>query len=244
MDLRRSIFITGIASIFLFLCSGFCLGEKAILVSPAPLYSQMSSGDAPIELLEKGSSVDLEFEVAGPEGIWCAVSQEGGSGFRGYTDCRYLQRDLSSRARWRTGGQRPEAGLPAVTSISLSGNSVLVPVKLGYKDRSIEAVLLLDTGASRTMINTETAARLGIEQTDTTRAAARGIGGIVVESAVARLSFVNVGPYTAEDLLVHIIRDRGPGLKHDGLLGMDFLRGKKYYIDFKNKVINWSFEGD
>ncbi len=34
--------------------------------------------------------------------------------------------------------------------------------------------------------------------------------------------------------------ERGPVLKFDGLLGMDFLRDLHYQVDFKRKVINWA----
>jgi len=38
---------------------------------------------------------------------------------------------------------------------------------------------------------------------------------------------------------IGVVVHKGPPVKFGGLLGMDFLRGLKYYIEFKNQTIKW-----
>jgi predicted aspartyl protease len=52
------------------------------------------------------------------------------------------------------------------------------------------------------------------------------------------LTAMRVGPVTRTDVGLIIMRQRGDGIG-DGLLGMNFLRGLKYTIDFEKQLINW-----
>ena len=120
-----------------------------------------------------------------------------------------------------------------VTKVIIHGNQVYVPVTVANGNSRADAFLLLDTGASTTLISPELAARLNIEQTETTRV---GVAGAkVLKAKRTALTEVTVGPHTKNNVDIVILRHVGG----DGLLGMNFLRGLKYDIDFEAQVINW-----
>jgi clan AA aspartic protease (TIGR02281 family) len=127
-----------------------------------------------------------------------------------------------------------------VQKVTIVGNEVLVPVTLAYQDKTVQAVLLLDTGASVTTINTEIAARLGILLDKTEKAVSYVVGGALIEARRTKLSYIKVGPYTKKNVDINIIEHRGVPVMFDGLLGMNVLRNLVYHVDFNNRVINWS----
>ncbi|MBW2040280.1 MAG: clan AA aspartic protease [Deltaproteobacteria bacterium] len=121
--------------------------------------------------------------------------------------------------------------------VIVKGNHVFVPVTLGYGGKEIEVLLLLDTGAELITLHQEIADQLNIKQSK--RVAVRVVGGKVIRARLTKLSYVKVGPHEKTDIYLLIIGHRGPSVRHDGLLGMNFLRGLEYSIDFKNQVIKW-----
>ena len=120
------------------------------------------------------------------------------------------------------------------TKITIFGNQVLVPCRLSYGENEIEAVLLLDTGASTILLHEETAKKLYIKQTKSSKG--QVAGGKMIEIKYAKLSYVKVGPYKRENLYAAIAKHNGPPVKFNGLLGMNFLKnlkiGKKLMLGF------------
>jgi hypothetical protein len=65
------------------------------------------------------------------------------------------------------------------------------------------------------------------------------IGGGTIKVRLAQLSYLTVGPHRIPDMVIGVIEHKGPVVKFDGVLGMDFLSAVNYELDLKNQVINW-----
>ena len=123
------------------------------------------------------------------------------------------------------------------TKVKFRNNSVLVPCVLGYKDKEVEAHLVLDTGCSFTVIHADVAKELRLK--GKMKGKARVAGGGKIDYKTSKVDYFKVGPYEIEDYYVDVIKYKGPASSSDGLLGMDFLAGRKYNIDYLRSVIRW-----
>jgi clan AA aspartic protease (TIGR02281 family) len=128
------------------------------------------------------------------------------------------------------------------TDVVIRGNNVLIPVQLGYGEKEIEVVMVLDTGASIVAINHEIADQLGIKEVQ--KGSARVVGGQEINFNTAKLSYVRVGNFQKNDLLTGIIDHQGKSAPFNGLLGMNFLQHFEYDIDFEKQVVRWKPKGD
>ena len=125
------------------------------------------------------------------------------------------------------------------TGVTIRKNRVFVPVTLSYRDRKIEATLLLDTGATTTVITTQMADRLGITPDQTIHQHAQVADGRVLDTFLAKLDTITVGPMVKHDFEVNIMPMNGQSLGADGLLGMNFLGEFPYHLDINTQSINW-----
>lgn len=243
----------GVLLVFFCFCSaasglyaeGIESSDSAIVKNNAiTVYSEMSTVSKRLKSLGRGEKVTVEIEVEGSEDTWCGIIERGQTAITGYVQCKYLEREAFQKRKWQPVASSVVRETSHETNVNetnviIEGNSVLVPVSLGYKDKTIEALLLLDTGASVSVINTEIADQLDIKPAETKMQSGQVVGGGLILIFMAKLNYIAAGPHTKNKMKIGVVIHKGPPVKFDGLLGMDFLRGLKYYIDFKNRIIKW-----
>jgi hypothetical protein len=122
--------------------------------------------------------------------------------------------------------------------VTIIGNQVLVPSKISYNGHEVDALLLLDTGASITALHYDLFGHLSLMYPSKVFKMF-GAGGDAIESRFVTLNYVKVGPVKKTDVHAVIIERKGPPVIHDGLLGMNFLRDFEYTTDFENQTITW-----
>lgn len=123
------------------------------------------------------------------------------------------------------------------TKVFLLNNQILVPAILGHGSKQTEVLLLLDTGASIIVLHKAIADQLNIKPTRKTPFTA--VGGHDFVAEIAKLNYVNVGPLKKTNIKAAFIEHKGSSVPYQGFLGMNFLEGIEFQIDYKNRVIWW-----
>jgi predicted aspartyl protease len=145
----------------------------------------------------------------------------------------------SENENWRRVDENITYRSNAPTRVTVIGNTVLVPVTLVYRGREVDVQLVLDTGASVTMIKTEIADQLNINLSGARKMRVQVAGGAVIIAHLVTLNSITVGPHEKRNALISVLPHRGPAVPYDGLLGMDVLRGVKFNVDFDKQMIIW-----
>jgi predicted aspartyl protease len=117
-----------------------------------------------------------------------------------------------------------------VIPIQTNGSSVIVPVTL---NRAVQAYMILDTGASFTVVSQQLAASLGLRPT---RRISLVTANGVVGAPLAPLGSLKVGDAEATNLTV-VIQDFSPTPSLGGLLGLDFLSRYHTSIDLRRQLL-------
>jgi len=156
-----------------------------------------------------------------------------------------IQYDPSAEAKQfnRASASSPSSsapGKPSPTRILLEGKTIFVPAVLDFGDHQVKTLLVLDTGASSTVITIPLAERLGIQPTPTTKV--QVAGGKSIKAQAITLDSLRVGPHTLRDVRTLIIRHQGAQSSVQGFLGMDFLSQFPFSIDLQQNVIHWEGE--
>ena len=123
------------------------------------------------------------------------------------------------------------------TEVIIEANQVLVPVILGNGENAISTYLLLDTGATTTMIKRKFASMLNMKSL--TPGTSRVADGRTVRSYLGNLDYIIVGPHKISNFKINIMDNQGALEHHQGLLGMNFLKEVDYSVDFRRKIISW-----
>lgn len=140
---------------------------------------------------------------------------------------------------WKRMGETVISEGDEPTKVQIRGNSVFVPVTLANGGNEVDVHLLLDTGAAATLIHTEVAEKLYLDLGKAKKARVQVVGGGLISASVVGISSLTVGPHTKRNWNIVVVPHKGSGMRYDGLLGMDVLRGLKYKVDFKKQVIIW-----
>jgi predicted aspartyl protease len=128
------------------------------------------------------------------------------------------------------------------TAITIEGNRIFVPVTLGNNGIEVEALLLLDTGASQTVVHRDVAAQLNI--TALKKGLSQVAGGQQIYTELGKIDYMRIGPHTIKNATVLIINYEGPPVNFKGMLGMNFLKNFQYKLNFEKQVIQWQLPAD
>jgi hypothetical protein len=123
------------------------------------------------------------------------------------------------------------------TPVTIANNQILVPVAFANGGLETDAHLIMDTGATHTVLYRPVATRLNI--LTIAKGQSKVAGGQTLHSEVGKVDAMRVGPITARDFPVVILSFEGGAPAYAGLLGMDFLSRVDYTIDYDAKVVRW-----
>jgi clan AA aspartic protease (TIGR02281 family) len=217
------------------------LGDNEIMTDPEML-------DKAMKAFDKALSLNPNFaEARYYLGITYLALYNKDAAVREYDILKDIDKELASSLFARIGNYRSPQAYKSigetesnVLKVKIIDNQVLVPVTLGYGGKTVQALLLLDTGATNTTISPEIAAKLNISLDQTKKTIGQVVGGGLLEAKRVKLNYIKVGPHTKTDIDIDIIEHIDLASNFDGLLGMNFLRNFRYHINFDNQTINWA----
>ena len=123
------------------------------------------------------------------------------------------------------------------TPVIIKGNRVYVPTTIGNNGVEVQTLLLLDTGASQTVVHRNIAGQLNI--TALKKGLSQVAGGQKIYTEMGKVDYIKIGPHTLKRADILIINHEGAAVAHSGLLGMNILRNFNYNIDFENQMMLW-----
>uniref|UniRef100_C6E9E8 Peptidase A2 domain-containing protein n=1 Tax=Geobacter sp. (strain M21) TaxID=443144 RepID=C6E9E8_GEOSM len=124
------------------------------------------------------------------------------------------------------------------TPVRLVNGQLLVPVTLRHGGVSVQVELVVDTGATRSVVHEGVFARLPIDPGSARSSVSEVADGTLVRSRVFRVELLKAGPFAHHSMELEVIPFSGGGV-HDGLLGMDFLGKHPHQIDMERRLIRW-----
>lgn len=223
------------------------------------VYAAAEDGAALVETIRDGSALTPMGELAGSAGDkWFMVRTKAGNfgwikagdqtEVRRIDDhFRAMPRELFPVGAPAEGGATGASAMSAAPAsstkdaatgaitipVKINGPRVVVPVTLVSGNSSATGNLLVDTGASQTMISTRLAKELQLRALDNQQHT--GIGGSI-RADVSQVDAIKVGAAEAKTMRV-TISDRAYDLNSEGLLGFDFLGRFQMTVDTEKQVM-------
>ena len=135
-------------------------------------------------------------------------------------------------------GTQPQVAMTEVVGIALHrrGNHFIVDARPA-RNRNIR--LLIDTGASLTMLTPDVFEQPGIQYKNTGRTGIFNTANGPVRAPIYILDVLAVGDWQVNQLEVGVLALHGES-KIDGLLGMNFLRHFQFFIDQNEALLRLS----
>lgn len=148
-----------------------------------------------------------------------------------------LHRQQEAERQQRTEAENQQRQKAAETQVTIANNQILIPVAFTNNGLEATAQLIMDTGATHTVLYRPVASQLNI--VTLAKGQSKVAGGQSIHSEIGKVDAMRIGPITARDFPVVILAFEGSPPSYGGLLGMDFLSGVEYTIDYDNSVIRW-----
>lgn len=148
-----------------------------------------------------------------------------------------LHRQQEAERQQRSEAENQQRQKATETKVTIANNQILIPVAFTNSGLEASAQLIMDTGATHTVLYRPVASQLNI--VTLAKGQSKVAGGQSIHSEIGKVDAMRVGPITARDFPVVILAFEGPPPSYGGLLGMDFLSGVEYTIDYDNSTIRW-----
>jgi hypothetical protein len=220
------------------------LQELSSQLSEIQIFSAPDESSLLVESIRKGEPLSPLAETRGAgDAKWYLVQTKNGTvgWFKSNNseESRKLEAFFKSRPNEvdviaPTAVPLPPSGAPSpgsfVIPVLTTGSSVIVRVTLNH---SLTAYLILDTGATTTMVSRRIAHDLALHSVGYRKGYT--VGGPVTRP-VAQLQSLKVGEAEVQNLLVSI-HDFHPNPQIEGLLGLDFLNNFHVSLDAKKKLL-------
>ena len=150
--------------------------------------------------------------------------RQGFADYFGFSEC--VRAEVERRRPDPSGRLAAAAPTHAIVRVDVERDMMLAPIVV---NGSVHGRLIVDTGASLTVLAPEILRALGLAiPADAPRVDLRLADGRVVPRPIVRIAALRVGDMTVEDLDVAVSERAGPG---DGLLGQNFLRHFRVSIE-------------
>jgi hypothetical protein len=194
-------------------------------------------------ILEVAESVSPVAETLGAGGVkWHLIKTKSGLvGWIKRSDSAHSTKLDSFFKSHRDENPTAPISIPLTAASAAPSGAIMVPVQFARRaaivpavlNRRVSANLILDTGATSTVISRRLANLLSMRPTGTTMG--QTVGGTIT-APIARLASLKVGAAEIAELSV-IVHDFTRDARVDGLLGMDFLGQYRVGLDSKRHLL-------
>jgi len=218
------------------------MSQSAAQGAAVPIYAEADDNSLPIGSLAAGDQATPLAETQRSGAKWYLV--RNGSGIVGWIKQTDNAQANKVESFFRALPRETFATAVVIPSISAAGapqGAILVPVRSSGGSTIVSVTLngvvsgnlMLDTGATNTVISRRLASLLALRPSGTN--IVHTVGGAITVS-LARLQSLRLGEAEATNLPV-IIHDFSPSPRFEGLLGMDFLGRYKIGLDVQKQIL-------